>query len=445
MPINATGPSLQGSTTGLLPQHHETSTQPPNKFAEVPTEKKIPMARPQHGAPEPASTPIQRRYLTKSSWFPFKGSLIFKSRIPMPKEVASTIIPNKIPDDTAVLLIQNEHAALLMGGLESDIAVDPNEPFDYTEVDQEIQKLNDAIGLNNAECKQHKQTLLSLSGSVSDFDPVDIDPIRQKTTKALDDAESSILNLENQKEQLLDQKSKAETLHKTSQDNVFSWNPSNYLTPNRFIAAAATVPVVTKAASKVAVHASVGKATLPVLAITALSFAVSHALWGRNFRTPANNRFFSPIVSDGENSLHTHEGSFAIPMHGLNLELMREKARELKQNHKFELLNMNCSKSVIEIIKAGLSTEATKQTLPEGWGWSTPTDAEYLVNFLAEQGHIQLGYTDTDGEVLFPDENGDVWYNAREGKSEAEQSTIVKQESVISDDDISLRGETEEE
>ena len=375
----------------------------------VPVKKELPKDNPVLNTYTPTNKPIFNRYLTKTSWMPLKGSVKFMLNPSVPSEEASKVMPDKIWSDTAVLLLQAGHAALIMGGFDSTKLVDPSSVSKSVEKSKnKLSPLETQITHLEQDINRKKEMIRGAESVLEEIKKRSDPPVKTERLEVmrgyiknlnaeLNDYQAELSEAEKQKEDLIKEVEKEELLQQAAQEHIFSWYPTNPLPLNQFGASVSGL----HAASKITASAITGPGAVAVAAGAALSVFVNYNLWGKKLGDPLQNPLLSrTTVTDGRNHLKEDEGVFAIPLNGLDIEAMKAKAREIKEQHKFEMLGMNCAKSVIEILKAGVPTEIAQQ-VPEGWGWSTPTDVENMVSFLAEKGCINIGDIGDEGEAWF--------------------------------------------
>lgn len=257
---------------------------------------------------EPDRTEITKRTTASKSWNPFNGSIqaFQKNKIDKPSQV----IPEKIPDDVVVLLVNNRHPSIVLGG------------FDSTQSNP------------NAKADMEK--------------------------------------------------------------HIFSWFPKDAGNANTKMYIAAAGATAVNEAIYQFLKAKELPCPRPLAGLMCLA-TVSMIAYTDN---PLKDMIISSLSTRGRNSPSIHDRVAAIPMKGLDVKAMQDKAEEIKKKGEFFMLGTNCSRSVLEILKAGLPKDAIK-SLKEPAGWVTPTDVENIADFLAEQHMVERGTIDPEGNVVF--------------------------------------------
>ncbi|MRI33407.1 hypothetical protein EOPP23_10460 [Endozoicomonas sp. OPT23] len=395
------------ASNSVVDYFEPTSDSTNAEYKTVTAEKNIPDSEQRPDASKPEQKPVAQRYLTKTGWYPFKGSVNYAWKSPIGAESASTVVPSKVPDNTAVLLLQGEHTAILMGGFDSEALINPSAKPDFSVHDQKVKELDFYIPLYQKKLSALTEKLSEL---ITNGDDEEIREVQPKIAELKETLNSKIA----ERDQKTQERSKATASIEAAKEHIFSWYPDKKVAGAEFAAAAGSILVGSQVAGKATAYSLAGSiiAPLPTFAVTALSSAISYAIWGRGFSTPSENKVMSLTTKPGSNYLRPDEGVFAIPIQGLDVEAMKAKAKEIKESRNFEMLSMNCSKSVLEIIKAGLPAEAASQ-VPEAWGWTTPTDVENIVASLIENSSITSGEIDSTGEIHFTDDDEDIWFDAQ--------------------------------
>ena len=348
---------------------------------------------------------ISQRYLTKSNWYPLKGSYNYMSHTPVDSASASKVVPNKIPSDTAVVLIQGDHAAVLMGGFDYDTLINPSAIPDYSKHDETVRRIDSYIKIYKDKQKQLTDSLKDVK-NIKEGGKTKSKKLRRlksrQIRKQITELDNKIKENISQRDEKIREKERTVSAVEAAKEHIFSWYPDKKIAGQQFAYAAIGIQVGSQLAGKTAAYSLTGSivAPLPTLAVTALASAVSYSVWGRDFSNPSENKVLSLTTKLASNYLRTSEKVFAIPVKGLDVTAMRTKADEIKNDTNFEMFSMNCSKCVLEIIKAGLPAEDADQ-FPEAWGWATPADVEHITLKLAENGVIEVGQIDDAGDVHF--------------------------------------------
>ena len=297
--------TIQHPSTSYTPSHGELSceqrvsdTQPFIKKAHDET----------HTLKEMVETPLRTRATSLWDWVPFKGTI--RAFLGNDVSKATSISPEKIPEDVAVLLVNNKHPSIIMGGFDSSNS-NPN---------------------------------------------------------AMADLEK----------------------------HVFSWFPKDEdtaYTRTIITACIASIPnevIYRLLSSEEYDYPRLLSGLICLTTLSTIFYTVN----------PIKNRLLSLMSTAGKNTPSIHDKVFAIPIKGLNVKAMQKKAEEIKQKQEFCIVGTNCSRSVLEILKAGLPKEVLKN-LKEPTAWATPTDIENIADFLAKQDVLMTGTIDNEGNVVF--------------------------------------------